>query len=241
MLIIKNVLFWILFSIISLFFLIIMLPTAFLPAKKRHKLGVAWSKCVLWLLKVCIGLKYSVSGIENIPDKPSIVCCKHQSGFETIALNVIFPLQVFVLKQELFYIPVFGQGLMLMSPIAINRKKRSNAIKQMLEQGRKRLSEGFWISIFPEGTRMPPGVRGKYKQGAARMAQTLHMDIVPVSVNSGIFWPKNSFMKYPGTVSFVISPKIAWDYGTADEIMQKCETVIETQQALIEENYLNDI
>ena len=124
---------------------------------------------------------------------------------------------------------------MLMSPIAINRKSPAKATKQILEQGEKRKKQGFWITIFPEGTRIKPGEKGKYKSGAARMAQQLQMNMVPVAVNSGLYWPKNSFLKYPGTVTFSIQKPIAWDLGSIEEMMKQCEEKIETAQAKIEQ------
>ena len=208
MLLIKNLIFWLLFSLHTLFFFMLLLLSAVLPARLRHSIGTVWAKGVVGLLKSVVGLKYQIEGFENIPDEPSIICCKHQSGYETLALQAIFPSQVFVLKRELFYIPVFGQGLMLMSPIAINRKSPAKATKQILEQGEKRKKQGFWITIFPEGTRIKPGEKGKYKSGAARMAQQLQMNMVPVAVNSGLYWPKNSFLKYPGTVTFSIQSRL---------------------------------
>ena len=234
MLLIKNLIFWLLFSLHTLFFFMLLLLSAVLPARLRHSIGTVWAKGVVGLLKSVVGLKYQIEGFENIPDEPSIICCKHQSGYETLALQAIFPSQVFVLKRELFYIPVFGQGLMLMSPIAINRKSPAKATKQILEQGEKRKKQGFWITIFPEGTRIKPGEKGKYKSGAARMAQQLQMNMVPVAVNSGLYWPKNSFLKYPGTVSFSIQKPIAWDLGSIEEMMKQCEEKIETAQAKIE-------
>lgn len=234
MLLIKNLIFWLFFSLHTLFFFMLLVLSAVLPARLRHNIGTVWSKGVVALLKHIIGLDYRVEGVENIPNEPTIVCCKHQSGYETLALQAIFPQQVFVLKRELFYIPVFGQGLMLMSPIAINRKSPAKATKQILEQGQKRKDKGFWITIFPEGTRIKPGEKGKYKSGAARMAQQLQMNMLPVAVNSGLYWPKNSFLKYPGTVTFSIQKPIAWDLGSIEEMMKQCENRIETAQAKIE-------
>lgn len=230
----KNIIFWVIFIIITLIFFVFFILGAPLPARIRHNTGVAWASTFLWLLKWIIGLDYRVEGKEHIPEDPSIICCKHQSGYETLALQQIFPHQVFVLKRELLYIPIIGQGLMLMSPIAINRQDKTRSTKQILEQGTKRKEQGFWISIFPEGTRTKPGTRGKYKHGAARMAQTLQMNIVPVAVNSGEFWPRNSFLKYPGTITFIITPPIAWDFGETEVITKQCAKQIEDKQREIE-------
>lgn len=230
----KNIIFWVIFIITTLIFFIFFILGAPLPPRVRHHTGVAWAGAFLWLLKWIIGLDYRVEGTEHIPNEPSIICCKHQSGYETLALQHIFPHQVFVLKRELLYIPIIGQGLMLMSPIAINRKDKTRSTKQILQQGTKRKKQGFWITIFPEGTRTKPGVHGKYKHGAARMAKTLQMSIVPVAVNSGEFWPRNSFLKYPGTITFVITPPIAWDFGEPEAITTQCAKQIEEQQRIIE-------
>ncbi|MDO5686645.1 MAG: lysophospholipid acyltransferase family protein [Neisseria sp.] len=230
----KNIVFWVVFVVMTLIFFVFFILGAPLPPRVRHHTGVAWARSFLWLLKHIIGLDYRVEGTENIPSQPSIICCKHQSGYETLALQKIFPHQVFVLKRELFYIPVVGQGLMLMSPIAIDRQDRVKATRQILEQGTKRKRQGFWITIFPEGTRTKPGMRGRYKQGSARMAQTLQMDMVPVAVNSGEFWPRNAFLKYPGTITFVVLPPIPWNAGSVEELTKQCEEAIETAQRRIE-------
>ena len=235
MLLIKNLLFWLCFCVFTIAIFPIILLSIFLPAHQRLNIGIFWVKVVSSLLKNIIGLDYQVVGQENIPNEPAIICCKHQSAYETLILHLIFPNQANILKRELFYLPILGQGLMLMNPIAINRKSRTKATKQILEQGKKRKDKGFWITIFPEGTRMKPGERGKYKTGAARLAQNLQMNMVPVAVNSGTYWPKNSFLKYPGTVKFVVLPQIAWDFGSVEEMTKQCEQQIETEQEKIEQ------
>ncbi len=197
-------------------------------------MGVLWAVSNVKMLTFFIGLRYQLKGRENIPTEPSIICCKHQSGWETYALQAIFPHQVFVCKKELFWLPVLGIFLMLMSPIAINRKKPAEASRKIIEQGKERKKAGFWITVFPEGTRMKPGEKGKYKLGAARMATQLEMNIVPVACNSGRFWPKNSFLKYPGLVTVIVGPTIDYQSGTQEELMQQCEQWIESQQPLID-------
>ena len=184
-------------------------------------------------LKHIIGLNYTLSGAENIPDHPAIICAKHQSGWETLALQEIFPPQVYVAKRELFKIPFFGWGLKLVKTIGIDRSNSREANKQLLEQGLARKNEGYWITIFPEGTRLSPGEKGRYKLGGARMAKMFEMDIVPVALNSGEFWPRNSFLKYPGTVSVIIGKPIAHNNGNEAELMAQCEQWIESQQPLI--------
>lgn len=208
---------------------ILVLPATLVP-QGPNKVGRAWSRLLLWSLKNIVGLRYEVHGVENIPMQPAIICSKHQSGWETLALQEIFPLQVYVAKRELFRIPFFGWGLKLAKTIGIDRKAGAKATAQLLEQGRARKEEGFWIAIFPEGTRVPAGERGKYKLGAAKMAKLFEMDMVPVAHNSGEYWPRNSFLKYPGTIQVIVGAPISYSLGNESALMAACETWIEARQ-----------
>ena len=228
MLIIRNLIYWfILSSSIILLFPFMLLALPFQGG--AHKMAQVWVRILNWSLKHIIGLNYTLSGAENIPDHPAIICAKHQSGWETLALQEIFPPQVFVAKRELFKIPFFGWGLKIVKTIGIERGS-AQANAQLAKQGRARRDEGYWITIFPEGTRVAPGSKGRYKSGAARMAKLFEMDIVPVALNSGEFWPKDSFLKYPGTVDVIIGPVIRHEDGSEAELTARCEEWIETQQ-----------
>lgn len=228
---IRNLAYWvILFASTTVFFTCLFLAAP-LPRRWRHVFGQSWARFLIWVLETVVGLKYQVIGRENIPDIPSIICAKHQSGWETMALQAIFPAQIYVAKRELLWIPVFGWGLGLMNPITINRSDRARSNQQILVQGRERKSHGFWITVFPEGTRVKPGTRGKYKLGAARMSKTLDMPMVPVAHNAGEFWPRNSFLKYPGLVTVVIGPAIfPQPDQTPDQLMATAESWIEARQ-----------
>jgi len=228
---IRNLLYWVVLCISTTIFFLCLLLLAPLPRRRRHFLGVAWTKVLMWMLEHVIGLKYRVLGSEHIPKTPSIICSKHQSGWETLSLQTIFPYQIYVAKRELLWIPIFGWGLALMNAIMINRSNRSRANLQIIEQGRERLKHGFWITVFPEGTRVKPGVRGKYKLGAARMAIDLQIPLVPVAHNAGEFWPRNSFLKYPGLITVVIGPAIWPEAGkSADDLMTEAADWIEARQ-----------
>lgn len=233
MLYIRNLIYWLVLVLITPPMFTLIIPAALIPKGANH-IGRAWALILVWMLKHIIGLKYRVTGRENIPDRPSIICSKHQSGWETLAFQEIFPLHVFVAKKELFKLPFFGWGLKLAKTIGIDRSNRTQANRQLMEQGLARKKEGFWITIFPEGTRLPPGTRGKYKLGAARMAKMFEMDLIPVALNSGEFWPRNSFLKYPGEITVVIGQPVAYDSGTAEELMARCENWIESRQEEIE-------
>lgn len=232
MLLIKNLIYWLILCVSLIVLFPFMLAGALFPGG-AHKMARVWVGILNWSLKHIIGLNYRLIGAENIPDEPSVICAKHQSGWETLALQEIFPPQVYVAKRELFNIPFFGWGLRLVKTIGIDRGNRKEANEQLMKQGLARKNEGYWIAIFPEGTRLPPGQRGKYKYGAARMAKMFEMDMVPVALNSGEFWPKNSFMKYPGEITVVIGRPIAHSSGNEAELTAECERWIEARQSEI--------
>ena len=153
---------------------------------------------------------------------------KHQSTWETLALTQIFPPIVWVLKRELLWVPFFGWGLAMLDPIAIDRGAGRRAIKQIIAQGRKRLAKGRWIVLFPEGTRMPPGEKGRYHAGGGILARETDAPVVPVAHNAGEFWAKRHFIKRPGTVRMVIGPPIEIDGRSSGDITQQVEDWIET-------------
>jgi 1-acyl-sn-glycerol-3-phosphate acyltransferase len=199
----------------------------------RYQVTYGWTRLMLFLLRTVCGLHYQVIGRENIPDQPSIILSKHQSAWETLALQQIFPPQVWVLKKELLRIPFFGWGLAMTSPIAIDRSAGKAALEQIVEQGRERLKHKFWIVVFPEGTRVPPGSKGKYRIGGAWLAVHTNTRIVPVAHNAGEFWGKNSFVKHPGTVTVSIGKPIDPSGMEPAELITKVEFWIEQETARI--------
>lgn len=194
----------------------------------RFRVMSKWSVFNLWWLRVTCNIDHVVVGLENIPDEPSIIMCKHQSAWETLALQLYFPPQVWILKRELLWIPVYGWCLAVMQPIAINRQSAIKSMRQIASDGIKRLHQGLWVVIFPEGTRVPPGVRGKYQPGGGMLAEQSGRKVVPVAHNSGYVWPRNSFRKWPGTITMVIGPPIECKDRTADEITRIVEEWIES-------------
>jgi 1-acyl-sn-glycerol-3-phosphate acyltransferase len=195
----------------------------------RYRLISSYARTMIWLLRVVCGIRHEVRGIENLPNEPCIVLCKHQSAWETLALQVIFPPQVWVLKRELLWLPFFGWGLAMTSPIAINRSDGKGAMKQLLKQGKDRLAQGFCVVIFPEGTRVPYGQRGKYKIGGALLAASSGTPVVPVAHNAGRLWGRNAFSKHPGLVTMSIGQPIATQGRKADEINAEVEAWIENE------------
>ena len=176
---------------------------AFLPFPRRFALVRIYGAGVLWVLKWSCGLDYRVEG-EALPEGAHIALWKHSSSWETMAMMVVFPRQVWVLKRELLWIPVVGLGVRQMHAIAIDRKAGHSAVSQVVEQGKQRLAEGDWVMIFPEGTRMPIGETRRYGVSGTLLAQETGRLIVPVAHNAGFYWPRRGLMKKPGTVRVVI-------------------------------------
>lgn len=229
-LIIRNILYWLGLVLVTVPYSLVALLVLPLPRRVRHRIVTSWVPVMLWWLRQTVGLRFTVLGRENIPTTPAVIASKHQSGWETMALQQVFPPQVFVSKRELMWVPFFGWGLATVSPIWINRSNPVLAGQQLAEQGLARIALGFWISVFPEGTRTAPGTRAPYKMGAARLAQNLKIPLVPVALNSGEFWPRNSFLKYPGEITVVVGPPVTAVGRDTREVMSEVEAWIEARQ-----------
>ncbi len=194
----------------------------------RNNLISGWARSMLWWLKVTCNIRYEITGLENIPHSPTIILSKHQSAWETFAFQAIFPTQVYVLKRELLWIPIFGWGLAMSSPIAINRAAGREALKQLVEKGKDRLAKGLWVVIFPEGTRIAPKKRGKYHIGGAWLAVHTQTPVLPVAHNAGDFWPKG-FIKTPGVIEMHIGTPIQTAGLKTDALNQQVENWIEAE------------
>lgn len=187
-----------------------------------------WAYFVLWWLKVTCKLTFRIEGLENIPQTNSLILAKHQSAWETIAMQTIFPAQTWVLKRSLLLIPIFGWGLALTRPVAIDRTAGKVALRQVISKGTARLKQGLWIVVFPEGTRTAPGQRKRYAIGGAMLAEKSGFPVVPVCHNAGEFWPKQGFIKHPGVITLVIGKTIDPAGMKAGEINEQVEEWIES-------------
>ncbi len=174
----------------------------------RSRLVSGWAIAIMWWLKLTCRLSYQVSGAEHMPNTPSIILAKHQSAWETIALQVIFPPQIWVMKRELLMIPFLGWAFIALAAIPIDRSAGREALKKLVANGKDRLARGLWVVIFPEGTRIAPDARGKYHIGGAWLASHTQTQVVPVAHNAGRYWRKNSILKHPGTIQVVIGKPI---------------------------------
>ena len=212
-----------------------MLLMAWSPRITTYRMAASWCAVNLWGARTICGIRWRVDGRENVPKGralvPHIVLSKHSSTWETLSLTQYFPSLAYVAKKELLSIPFFGWGFALASPITIDRKAGVDAMQQIATQGRERFKQGFWIAIYPEGTRIRAGRRAKYKTGGARLAITLDVPIIPVAHNAGYLWPKGIFGKKPGTITMTIGKPISPTGKEPLALMQEVEGWIEGEVA----------
>lgn len=201
---------------------------AFISSNLKDRIILQWARFNIWTLLVIYGITVNIQGGENIPGEPSIIVSNHQSAWETLAFQLIFPTQSYLLKKSLLKIPFLGWGLAMTHPVAIDRKQKVRALDSLVKQGTRRLKEGRWLVIFPEGTRQPPGRPGKFQIGGAMIAARTGVPVVPVAHNAGVFWPKNSFLKYPGTIDLIIGQPIYVDGKKTRELNAEIESTILT-------------
>ena len=215
-----------------------LLAFPFLSPENRYRFIGLWNKIVIWLLWHLCGIRYEIRGMEHmraVLDQAVIILSKHQSAYETIAYIALLPKQLcFVFKRELLWIPFFGWALALLKMIHINRANKQTAALSVVSQGRKRLSEGKWIMLFPEGTRTPRGSTKPYRKGGARLASATGALVIPIAHNAGSVWPKNSFLKYPGTVILSIGPPITSTGKSGEDLQQEVEGWIEAEMRVID-------
>lgn len=238
----------------ALFLLVVTPPFAcacfivfpFMNAAQRFRFVRGWPRLVIAGAGVICGMHYRIEGAEHfdeVMDKPVVLLSKHQSAWETIAYVATMPKPLcFVFKRELLMVPFFGWALGMLKMVHINRKEGTRAFASAVRQGRERLAEGAWIIMFPEGTRTRSGLPNpRYKSGGARLAVETGAWVVPMAVNSGRLWPRNSFLKYPGTITISIRPAIASANKTADQLNVEVMEEIEREMRRIDpESYRSE-
>ncbi len=232
----RSLIYWFGFLLTTIIFGLLIVLLFFMPADFRLWIAKLWAYSNLWLLKVICKLHYTVEGKAHITPHNAIVLSKHQSTWETMALHAIIPLGRWVFKRELMFIPIFGWALALTDPISINRGAGRKAVNQLVMKGAEKLQQGKWVIIFPEGTRTAPGSERKYKIGGALLAEKSAYPVLPVAHNAGEFWPRHSFIKWPGTITVCIGPMIETKGKKAEQIMAETREWIETAMQKISDS-----
>jgi len=206
--------------------LLILLSTPF-SFLVGYKISAIWCQLVLWMAKFFCGLSYEVEGLEHInKNQAAIVLSNHQSAWETLALRHFLPTQVVLLKRSLVWLPVWGWALGTLKPIVIDRENQRAALRILLEKGTAYLNQGLWVIIFPEGTRTAAGEIRKFSAGGAMLAQKTGYPVIPVAHNAGDYWPRYSFLKYPGAIKVKIGPAIESRGRKAADINAEAESWI---------------
>jgi 1-acyl-sn-glycerol-3-phosphate acyltransferase len=222
----RSLLFNVLFFVTTTLFVVIGSPLLLTPRSWAMAALKVHARFELFLLRVIVGTKIEVRGRENIPEGACLVASKHQSAWETFALIPIFRDPALLMKRELFWIPVHGWFSYKFQMIPVDRDKGPAALRRMLREARKRIDDGREIIIFPEGTRRPPGAPPDYKTGIVLLYDALGVPCLPVALNSGLFWPRRTVLRRPGTIVVEILPPIPPGLPKA-EFLRRLETVIE--------------
>ena len=209
-----------------------------------YRFGRVWRLGTQWGVENLLGIRPQVIGRENMPAEACVIMAKHQSAWETMTIQDCVPddaFCVFVLKQELLKVPFVGWGLAAMKMISIDRNAGKNALDQVVTQGRERLKQGYYVIIFPEGTRVAPGEKRRYKPGGAYLATHVGCKVVPIAHNAGEFWPRQAFLKKPGTVTISIGPAFDATGMSELEVNQRVEDWIEAEMRRISPHRYPDV
>jgi 1-acyl-sn-glycerol-3-phosphate acyltransferase len=227
-LVIRATFFWLFFLPPTVITAIVVSSLFFMPAKFNVAILKIWIDYSLALLRYFCGLKYQLEGIENIPEKGFILMSKHSSSWETISLQKFFDPLVWVVKRELTRVPFFGWSLITLNAIALDRGTGRKAIKQLIRESKQRMDQGRILMLFPEGTRVLPMQHKPFKIGGAIVSHKTGYAVLPIAHNAGEFWPRHSWIKWPGTIRLVIGKPIEPDGKKPDQIIKEVEEWITT-------------
>ena len=195
-----------------------------MPYRQRFEfIVVTWTRLILAWLRWTCGIRVEIEGREHIPCEPCVVLVRHESTLETLCLQSVFVPQTTVIKRELLRIPFFGWAYSLLKPIAIDRRDARGALKAMVRSGQRRLNDGIWVVLFPEGTRLPAGEPGKFQRGGTALATAANVPVLVVAHDAGRYWPARTWRKLPGTVRVRISPPIETAGRTTPDVTQEAE------------------
>lgn len=223
---------------------LVVIAALLLRGRWGYHAGKLWRLGIQFGVENMLGIRPKVIGLENMPKEPCVILSKHQSAWETMTIQDYVPKGaycVFVLKKELLRIPLMGWGLAAMKMISIDRGAGKNALDQVVVQGRERLQQGYYVIIFPEGTRVAPGQKKRYKPGGAYLATHVGCKVVPIAHNAGELWPRQAFLKKPGTVTISIGPAFDATGMTEAEVNQRTEEWIEGEMQRISPHRYSDV
>ncbi len=233
----RAYLFSFLFMFGTLLLCIIASPIMLIPSKKIiMTVPHIWAKSSMWLLKIIVGLKYEIKGIENMPKQPCIIACKHQSAFETCVFHEVFSNTAYVFKKSLGMIPFVGWFMIRSGSISVDRASGSAAMRSILDGAKKATTDGYNVVIFPEGTRTAVGEKTQYNPGISFLYDKLpEVPVIPVAINSGLFWPRYSFLKLPGKITIEFLPAMEQNLNKREFINKLADRIEEKTSILIEE------
>lgn len=234
----RSTLFFLAYVTYTLFFGLMVIGACLLlwpilPFQRRYNILTSWIDTIMSLLSACCGIKFNIIGLENIPDDPCVIMSNHQSTWETLYSYKIFRPQTTVLKRELMWIPIFGWGLAMLRPIAIDRSKKQQALKSLMLKAPAAIRDGFWYMVYPEGTRVKPDQHQAYASGSSLIACKNGFNVLPIAHNAGYCWPARRFLKYPGTITLSIGPVISGKDKKAKDLTQEVEEWIRAEQLRI--------
>ena len=230
MLVVRSYIFNVLFYLNLIALLIAVLPTLVMPRWGIIAVAKFWARTNIWLLRIVCGIKVDFRGLEKIPPGPLLVSSKHQSLWETFALLPILSDPAYIMKRELMWIPFFGWYTWKAGMIPVDRKRGSQALTEMNVHARRELARDRQIIIFPEGTRRPPGAEPRYKYGVVHLYAEMGVPCLPIALNSGVFWPRRSMRRYPGTIRVEVLDAIPPGLGK-NEFFERLQREVETATA----------
>ena len=230
----RSALYQLLFLPWTLAVAVFCLPMLALASRRQMQYAAAfWLDGALWLQRHVLGLSFEVRGRENLPEGSAIIAAKHQSAWETMVFHRLLGDPAFILKRELLWLPLIGWYFLKTGQIAIDRSAGMQALRKIVAGGRRVVAQGRSIVVFPEGHRQPPGHKGRYRSGVASLYAALAIPVVPVALNSGIFWSRNAFLRRPGRITLQILPPIAPGLER-DALMHRLENEIESATRALE-------
>ena len=230
MIVLRALLFNLVLFLSGAVFLSLSMPALLMPRRFTILVGDIWFSFLLFALRIICGISHEIRGLENIPDTPCIIAAKHQSAWDTFAFVTFIEDAAYVIKQELTRIPVYGWLLIKAAMVPVDRAAGAKALRNMIRTARSRLADGRHIVIFPEGTRTAPGQRRSYLPGVAALYSQLGVPVVPVALNSGLFWPRRAFLKRPGHIVVELLPPIPSGLPRR-EFMERLQSAIEDASA----------